>query len=213
MNIHQAHAISAEGISFKRAMITIFANVSFSLQSGEILMIRGANGSGKTSLLRIIAGLATSYSGKLRHKCGDSEWRNGVTSNSIGWLGHKSGLKQDLSATENLILWSNNTEQSSSISEVLQKVGLNNTGKRPVYTMSAGQKQRLALARLLLSNSPLWIMDEPGANLDNNGNKLIETLLEEHSRQGGIAIIASHDQLTPNAPVSYIKLQQSEELC
>ena len=189
-------------------MVTVFANVSFSLQSGEVLMVRGANGSGKTSLLRILAGLTASYSGKLQHKFGDAKWNTGVSSGSIGWLGHKLGLKQDLSAIENLALWSKKDKQHEDILAALRKVGLLNTQQRPVYTMSAGQKQRLALARLLLSDSQLWIMDEPGANLDSDGNKLIETLLQQHSQQGGIAIIASHDQINPDAPTSYIKLEQ-----
>ncbi|MBL4617492.1 MAG: heme ABC exporter ATP-binding protein CcmA [Robiginitomaculum sp.] len=208
MNKHQTCTISAKKISFTRAMCTIFANVSFSLQSKEILMVRGANGSGKTSLLRIIAGLNTSYSGQLQHRYNNKRWLNGATSGSIGWLGHKSGLKQDLSATQNLAFWSNKAEQHPEISQALQKVGLLNMQQRPVHTMSAGQKQRLALARLLLSNSPLWILDEPSANLDSDGRKLIEALLQQHSQQGGIAIIASHDNINPTAPTSYIKLEQ-----
>jgi heme exporter protein A len=189
-------------------MVAVFTKVSFSLKSGDILMLRGANGSGKTSLLRIIAGLNTSYNGQLRHKYNNDDWAQGAISGSIGWLGHKSGLKQDLSASENLALWGSKTKQHLKIPKALKKVGLSNMQKRPVYAMSAGQKQRLALARLLLSNSPLWIMDEPGANLDMQGNKMIEILLQQHSEQGGIAIIASHDHINPSAPISYIKLEQ-----
>ncbi|VAW01404.1 hypothetical protein MNBD_ALPHA06-1855 [hydrothermal vent metagenome] len=206
--MHKINActVRCQNLDFYRGSQLIFRDVSLLATPGSILMIRGSNGSGKTSLLRLIAGFSHPQNGTIEHCFDDKIWLNGPAIGQIGWLGHKNGIKGELSILENLALWKAAGTSADELQQILQKLGLKNLQSQPAHTLSAGQQRRLALARLLVGQHPIWMMDEPSANLDKDGSRLIEQLLVEHTANNGTAIIASHDPLHPNAPVSFIKL-------
>jgi len=208
MALLQPCFIATNELGFSRGEIPIFNEVNLTLSPGEILMIRGGNGSGKTSLLRILAGFSNFYSGQLKYKLDTDQWVAGPARGAIGWLGHKSGLNLDLSVEENLKFWESISQYSNQISQALKKVDLLNARFATTRNLSAGQQRRLNLARLLLGKWPVWILDEPSANLDKEGAQLIEKLLSDHAKNGGSAIVASHEPLRPDAPTSFISLHQ-----
>ncbi len=170
-------------------------------------MVRGTNGSGKTSLLRVLAGFNRAETGSLSFRFGSEDWSNGPAQFGVGWLGHQNGLSEELNPVENLRFWLNSNQDQADVERVLAQVDMTDLQLQPVHTLSAGQRRRLGLARLLLGNHSLWLIDEPGANLDKNGSALVEALLEQHIKSAGCAIIASHEKLQPNVPTSYITLQ------
>ena len=172
----------------------LFSNLMFELQTGEVLLIRGANGCGKTSLLRIICGLALPESGVVRwgnkniHQ-EPSEYRTILT-----YVGHRAGVKLDLTPEENLQLAAVNQAQENrlSIETTLDQLGLRKQTHLQCRYLSQGQLRRVALGRLWLSGTLLWVLDEPFTALDDNGIADLETLLETHTRQGGMVVMASH---------------------
>ena len=172
----------------------LFSNLMFEIQTGEVLLIRGANGCGKTSLLRIICGLALPESGvvlwdnKNIHQ-EPSEYRTILT-----YVGHRAGVKLDLTPEENLQLAAVNQAQENrlSIETTLDQLGLRKQTHLQCRYLSQGQLRRVALGRLWLSGTLLWVLDEPFTALDDNGIADLETLLETHTRHGGMVVMASH---------------------
>jgi heme exporter protein A len=194
--------LEARDINCWRGERQILRDVSFSVGAGEFLKITGPNGVGKTTLLRVVCGLLPAESGVV-------EWRGKrVTSSNdeyhtdMAYLGHLNSLKADLTARENLRFLAG-LRQSLSDSEIdaaLDRVGILSRGDLASRSLSAGQKRRLALARLLLSEAPLWILDEPVTNLDVAGIALVEDLVREHVGRGGLALAAAHQRLLDDAP-------------
>lgn len=170
-------------------------------------MVRGTNGSGKTSLLRVLAGFNRAKTGALGFRFGSDDWVDEPTQHGLGWLGHQNGLSDALNSVENLRFWLGSDQDEADIERVLATVEMTDLQMQPVHTLSAGQRRRLGLARLLLGNHSLWLIDEPGANLDRDGSALVETLLEQHIKKSGCAIIASHEKLQPDVPTSFLTLQ------
>jgi len=176
----------------------LFSSLSFDLQEGQILLIEGANGAGKTSLLRILAGLS-------RPTDGDVCWRgHGIAHRRVEYcsdmiyLGHAAGLKAELSPLENLRLWltlAGLEADPLAVRQALGDVGLRGYEEAPTRILSAGQRQRTALARLLLSPASLWILDEPFTALDADGLVLVRTLLETHAARGGMVSLTSHQPI------------------
>ncbi len=207
-NSFPPYCISTDNLEFSRGSVPVFSGVNLSLSFGEVLMIRGGNGSGKTSLLRILAGFSNFYSGKIRYRLANNPWINGPAHGAIGWMGHKNGLSLELTVEENLVFWQKIFKSHVQISQTIDRVGLSDFKNQTARSLSAGQFRRLNLAKLLLGNWPVWILDEPSANLDRKGRQLIEGLLVEHTKNGGSAIIASHEPLHPGAPTSFIQLHQ-----
>ena len=172
----------------------LFSNLMFELQTGEILLVRGANGCGKTSLLRIICGLALPESGtvfwdkKNIHEQ-PSEYRTILT-----YVGHRAGVKLDLTPEENLQLVAVNQAQENrlSIETTLDQLGLRKQTHLQCRYLSQGQLRRVALGRLWLSGTLLWVLDEPFTALDDKGITDMEILLEAHTRLGGMVVMASH---------------------
>ncbi|MEP7186076.1 MAG: cytochrome c biogenesis heme-transporting ATPase CcmA [Rhodanobacter sp.] len=184
--------LEARGLTFHRQDEPVFAPLDFQLRGGELALIEGDNGSGKTTLLRILAGL-------LHLDAGELLWHGEVLqrdqcAGDILFLGHQLGLKADLSPRENLRIAAglHGSRDGLSAASVLAKVGLRGYEDEPIRRLSAGQKKRAALARLVLLPAALWLLDEPYANLDRGGIALINDLLERHTDAGGAAMVTSH---------------------
>lgn len=195
-----------EGINLQvmRGERSLFERLSFRIRAGECLIVQGENGSGKTSLLRMIAGLTPSsagtvlWNGSAIKQLGD-EYRR-----ELLYCGHLLGLKDELSPTENLIAGASladDTVAASAVREALRWSGLQGREDLPVRFLSQGQKRRVSLARLLLQPRALWILDEPLAALDAKAARWLAGVIDAHLGSGGAAVITSHQDLAlENSP-------------
>jgi heme exporter protein A len=191
--------LAARGLAFDRDGERIFGPLDFSVDAGGTLVIEGGNGSGKTTLIRVLAGLLEPGDGELAWQGVALDGRR-PPAGSISLLGHALGLKPELSPVENL-RWRcalDGQRVGISIPAALRSVGLDGYEDLPVRTLSAGQRKRTALAGMLLSAAPLWLMDEPYANLDRDGQRLVDRMLETHAVRGGAAIVTSHGLIGPS---------------
>ena len=188
--------LSAHELGLWRGGRRLCQGLSFSLQAGEALQIRGANGSGKTSLLRVLAGLGRVDEGELRWQ-GEPLGKSADHRASLSYLAHANGLKAHLSPRENYVFYQSITDNSSEITvnDALARFGLKEVADRPCAYLSMGQKRRAALARLLAVKTRLWLLDEPLTSLDAAGAELVTTLLERHLKDGGLAVYATHQAL------------------
>ena len=184
--------LEARAVSFLRQDEAVFAPLDFQLHVGELTLVEGANGSGKTTLLRVLAGLLHLGAGELRWR-GEPLQRDHCVDDFL-FLGHQLGLKADLSPRENLRIATGLHGQRAGTNAVsaLAEVGLSGYEDEPTRRLSAGQKKRAALARLLLLPSTLWLLDEPYANLDRAGTELVNHVLQWHIGAGGAALVSSH---------------------
>ena len=187
----------------------LFSRLSFALEPGQLLAVEGANGAGKTSLLRILAGLSPPSEGSVTWRGQDIVRGRADYCSEMIYLGHQGGLKMDLSPAENLRLWlilAGLPAEDTRIGETLQTVGL--TGYEHVATriLSAGQRQRTALSRLLLSTASLWILDEPFTALDVGGLALVRQFLDAHAARGGLAVLTSHQPIEVSGPLRTLVL-------
>lgn len=180
-----------ENLRLERGARAVVANLSFAVASGEALLLTGANGAGKSTLLRALAGLFTPASGSIRL---DGLHAEAAINENCHFIGHHNGLKSSLTATENLAFWSKylgNTGQSR-VASALERMQLAPLESIPAAYMSAGQKRRLGLARLLVAERPVWLLDEPTVSLDQASARLLGELVNEHVASGGIAVAATH---------------------
>lgn len=184
--------LEARALSFHRQDEPVFAPMDFCLHAGELVLVEGDNGSGKTTLLRMLAGLLHVGEGQL-HWRGEPLLRD-ACAGEILFLGHQLGLKADLSPRENLSVAAglHGCRDGADVTTALNDIGLRGYEDEPVRRLSAGQKKRAALARLLLLPASLWLLDEPYANLDRIGIALVNALLETHTAAGGAALVTSH---------------------
>ena len=172
----------------------LFTDLNFRLQNGQVLLLEGENGSGKTSLLRILCGFREPDAGQVN-------WCNSSINDAqyfadMAYIGHLDGVKKELSVLENLkVSLALGLTGRYSIPEALKKVQLAAYDDVLVQALSAGQKRRLSLARLLITHNVLWILDEPFTSLDKQGIKLIETLMIEHCANGGMIVLTSHHDI------------------
>ncbi|EGR4122908.1 cytochrome c biogenesis heme-transporting ATPase CcmA [Vibrio cholerae] len=181
----------------------LFESLSFEIHAGELVQIEGRNGTGKTTLLRIIAGLGEC-------ECGEILWqRSKIQSDresyhqDLLFLGHQTGIKRELTALENLRFYlavHQQTVDEHAIFQALAKVGLAGREDVPVAQLSAGQQRRVALARLWLSKKPLWILDEPLTAIDKQGVSVLEALFLSQAQQGGIVILTTHQDMFADNP-------------
>ena len=186
----------------------LFKGLSFALNPGELLLLEGRNGSGKTSLLRAIAGLLELETGEIELNDVPVRKERQFFQNSTVLMSHKVGLKGDLNLVENLQFEAALRPQSDlEFEDILQRLGINRLKRLPLRALSAGQQRRVALARLLMSAAPLWMMDEPVSNLDSEGRALAKELIAEHLQKGGSAIVAAHQDIDVDVPTHRIKLQ------
>jgi heme exporter protein A len=181
-----------------RGRRTLFSDVSFTIKPGSLLQLRGANGSGKTSLLRIVCGLMAPENGEVRWEGAKIRSLGEEYSSSLTYLGHRNGIKEELSSLENLRIsagLSGFDLSREKAQEALKQVGLEGRENLPARFLSEGQRRRSALARLVACNTKLWVLDEVLASLDAAAVKLVESLLEKHLSNEGLAIVATHHEL------------------
>jgi heme exporter protein A len=188
-------SVSAANLTCIRGQRALFRDLSFSVPAGQVLTVEGPNGSGKTTLLRMIAGFVQPAAGTIvldgTHDTFDPDERG----RQIGWLGHQDGAKSQLTPTEILTFFAQLYENPADVHAALESAGLARCANLPCQYLSAGQKKRLALARLGLTKRPLWLLDEPLAALDAQGKTFAGALVAGHCSAGGIAIIATHEPL------------------
>lgn len=181
----------------------LFENLSFSLQSGDLVQIEGRNGTGKTTLMRIVAGLGDKEEGEIKWNGETIESNREDFHHALLFLGHQTGVKRDLTALENLRFYQSihapyTTDEQ--IFAALTQVGLAGREDVPVAQLSAGQQRRVALARLWLSEQMLWILDEPLTAIDKQGVKVLENLFLEHANKGGIVLLTTHQDMFSDNP-------------
>lgn len=199
--------LKADGLSQSRGGITLFDGLTASIRSGDVLWIKGSNGIGKTTLLEVLAGLSRPDTGSVTWQRDDTDL---AADKLIAYQPHLSFAKASITAAEDLNFWACIYQTGDKVAAALETVGLNGRANVPSQNLSAGQRKRLALAKLLLSGKPIWIMDEPDAAMDEDGTVLIDNLIGQHTERGGSVIIASHAmprkigtqtrKLTLNAP-------------
>lgn len=179
----------AENLGGERGGFAVFSGVSFSLAQGEALLVTGANGTGKSTLLRILAGLLPPSSGRVR--LAEAEGAANVAG-ATHYLGHLNAMKPTLSVCENLIFWREFNGPGRDVGEALDMVELGDIGHLPYSYLSTGQRRRAAIARLLVSPRPVWLLDEPTSGLDAASEKRFSRLITDHLSGGGIIVAATH---------------------
>ncbi len=178
-------------LSFERYFERVFEPVSFELGSGSLLLITGSNGCGKTTLLRLLAGLLEPSEGRIRKK------------DQPLYSGHFPAIKDDLSVEENIRFWMKfmGTRKSGQMDglceQVIEEIGLTAVAQQEGRTLSAGQRKRCSLARLLFCDEALWLLDEPYSNLDPQGIAMLDRILKAHLNGGGACIMTTHGSLRP----------------
>lgn len=208
----------ALNLSCVRDERTLFSGLSFTVLPGEMVQIEGRNGAGKTSLLRILAGLSSPDAGEIRWQGVSTRRQRDVFHQELLYLGHQPGIKSVLTAFENLAFYLSVSSPSvrgdaaaEAIYQALENVGLLGYEDVTVAQMSAGQQRRVALARLWLSNAPLWILDEPLTAIDKQGVATLIALFEQHAEQGGMVLLTTHQDLQGvNRDVRKIRLTGAE---
>jgi len=179
--------VSVNGLAVRRGERLLFADLAFALAPGGVLWLRGANGVGKSTLLLTLAGIVRPDAGTIA----------GIEPTELHLLNYQSGLKGRLTVSENLTFWqAMNGASGLEVDEALEAVGIGGLGVLEAGYLSSGQLRRLSLARLLVSARPIWLLDEPSAALDSDGEALLGRLIDAHRQRGGIAVIATHHELT-----------------
>lgn len=193
--------MQTSGLTLYRGGSCLFRDIGFELSAGQVLWVLGSNGSGKTSLLRVLSGLTQPDAGRIL--------LNGI---GLAYAGHLPGLKAELSVRENLEFFARELGATKErCTAAIRRLGMERHAQAEVRKLSAGQKRRTALARVVLSSAELWILDEPAANLDAAGRVLVGELLGEHLVQGGIAVVATHDE-PPVGPVGELRIVLGERV-
>jgi len=175
--------------------MVLFSGLSISVSDGEVLQIKGPNGSGKTSLLRILCGLAAPNEGTVYWNDRDIREYNGEYVENVSYVGHHNGIKKELTPYENLQVSNalSTSTNGSSPEQALEQFGLFGYEDTPVRKLSSGQQRRVALSRLLLTHARLWILDEPFTSVDDAGRKFIADVLKTHMDRGGMLLLVSHE--------------------
>jgi heme exporter protein A len=183
--------VIARELTVARGERVLFSGLSFEVAAGGVLLLRGANGVGKSTLLMTLAGIVRPDGGTVE----------GIGREDVHVITYQSGLKARLTVGENLKFWRElNGPSGTTVEEALERLGIGSLGEFEAGYLSSGQLRRLALGRLLVSARPIWLLDEPSAALDADGERLLGTLIDEHRARGGIAIVATHHDLALTEP-------------
>lgn len=197
--------LSAQGLRCVRSGRTVFEDVGFKAGSGEALAVTGPNGAGKSSLLRLIAGLLQAAEGQISLDSGHAEL---TLAEQAHYLGHRDPLKPALTVAENLQFWRYFLGGSGDVVFALTKTGLSHAADLPAGFLSAGQRRRLSIARLLAVARPVWLLDEPTTALDAAGQAMITDVMRDHLASGGLIVAATHAPLGIEA--QELRLGQSQ---
>ncbi len=191
--------LAARDLAAERGGRPVFAALSFELAAGQMMAVTGPNGSGKSTLLRMIAGLLKPAAGTLAVEPADG------AETVLHYVGHLNALKSGMTVEENLRFWARLWGNPGRVDDALDALGLMPLAHLPVAVLSAGQRRRAALARLLAVRRPMWLLDEPATALDRAGEAQLGRLLSDHLTAGGLAIVATHLDL-PVAPAVTVTL-------
>jgi heme exporter protein A len=192
--------LSVADLTCRRGGRELFSGLSFSLAGGEALVVTGRNGSGKSSLLRLVAGLLRAEGGRISLEGGDPEASIGEQAH---YLGHQDALKPSLTVEENLQFWGAYLGPAEKEPEhALERLGLSELADLPAAYLSAGQRRRLSLARLITVHRPIWLLDEPASPLDAEGQVRLADLIQLHLTRGGLILAAAH------GPVGLVTAQE-----
>ncbi len=180
------------GLACRRGGRLVFAGLEFGLGSGEAMVLRGPNGSGKTTLLRLMAGLSRRSGGKMTWNDTEIDDFEAHGAN-LRFIGHLDAVKPALTVAENLVFWRDLWgDAARDVRPAAERLGLGHLVTFPARLLSAGQRHRLALARLLVAPAPLWLLDEPGNALDDASLTALAAIIADHRARGGMVVIASH---------------------
>jgi heme exporter protein A len=181
--------LEASGLACVRGGREVFAGIGFSVGAGEALLVTGRNGAGKSSLLRVVAGLVRVAAGRLALLDADPDQ---TIPEQAHYLGHQDALKPSLTIIENLSFWGRYLGGAEPVESTLAAVGLSALAGLPAAYLSAGQRRRLSIARLLTARRPLWLLDEPTTALDREAQDTLAGLMRQHLAGGGIIVAAAH---------------------
>lgn len=183
--------LAVEDLSGERGGEVIFAGVSFALTAGQALLVTGPNGAGKSTLLRIVAGLLPMSEGSIAFQSVEGDWPDVMAASH--YLGHRNAMKTAMTVAENLAFWRDFLGPGRrTVDDALAMVGLAAIGHLPFGYLSTGQRRRAAIARLLVSDRPIWLLDEPTSGLDAAAAAAFSDIVQDHLDTGGMAIAATH---------------------
>ncbi|MER8481578.1 heme ABC exporter ATP-binding protein CcmA [Mesorhizobium sp. M1322] len=181
----------AENLGGERGGEAVFSGINFALEKGQALIVTGPNGAGKSTLLRVVAGLLPVAAGRVLIEGGGEDFPS--VASACHYLGHQNAMKTALSVAENLRFWRDfSGADFLGAEEALEAVGLDGLGHLPFGYLSTGQRRRAAIAKLLVSRRPLWLLDEPTAGLDKASEERFAVLMRKHLEGGGIVVAATH---------------------